>query len=174
MNTNLQAPLTAALMSTGMSQSAAATQAAGLWQLIVLSQTNPGALNATQLATLRSASVQAAIAGAKKIAFLSAAATGRYFLEYPEDIQLYGASFNTTLGGTGVSLQGEVSYKANQPLQIDDVELLSATVSALDASAGTVYGTHNQLGNYAGQYGTYVRGYERHGVWQAQATRCRS
>ena len=147
LNTNLQAPLTAALMSTGMSQSAAATQAAGLWQLIVLSQTNPGALNATQLATLRSSSVQAAIAGAKKIAFLSAAATGRYFLEYPEDIQLYGASFNTTLGGTGVSLQGEVSYKANQPLQLDDVELLSSTVSALDASASTAYGTHNQLGN---------------------------
>lgn len=169
-NTNLQAPLTAALMSTGLSQSAAATQAAGLWQLIVLSQTNPAALNATQLATLRSAPVQAAIAGAKKIAFLNAAATGRYFLEYPEAIQLYGASFNTTLGGTGVSLQGEVSYKANQPLQIDDVELLSATVSALDASAGTVYGTHNQLGSYAGRYGTYVRGYERHGVWQAQAT----
>ncbi|HLP07567.1 MAG TPA: DUF1302 domain-containing protein [Opitutaceae bacterium] len=112
---------------------------------------------ATQIAT-----------GAKKLGFLSAAATGRYVLEYPEDIQLYGASFNTTLGG--FSLQGELSYKPNQPLQADDVELLFAAVSALDATAGTPYGTYNQLGNYSGQYGTYVRGYRRHGVWQGQAS----
>ena len=33
------------------------------------------------------------------------------FLEYPEDIQLYGISFNTELGATGISVQGEVSYR---------------------------------------------------------------
>jgi hypothetical protein len=107
-------------------------------------------------------------AGAKKLGFLSAAATGRYILEYPEDIQLYGASFNTTLGG--YSLQGEISYKPNQPLQVDDVELLFAAVSALDSAGGTRYGSFNQLGNYAGQYSTDVRGYRRHGVWQGQAS----
>ncbi len=107
-------------------------------------------------------------AGAKKLAFLSAAATGRYVLEYPEDIQLLGASFNTTI--SGISLQGEVSYKANQPLQVDDVELLFAAMSALDSPGGTKYGQYNQLGNYAGRYGVDIPGYRRHGVWQAQAT----
>lgn len=107
-------------------------------------------------------------AGAKRLAFLSAAATGRYVLEYPEDIPLIGASFNTTVGT--VSLQGEISYKADQPLQVDDVELLFAAMSALDSPGGTRYGQFNQLGNYAGRYGVDVPGYRRHGVWQAQAT----
>ncbi len=42
---------------------------------------------------------------------------GYYFIEYPEDIQLYGVSFNTTLGPTGLALQGEYSYRRNAPLQ---------------------------------------------------------
>ncbi len=167
-NTNLQGPLTAVFMKAGMSQTVAATQAAGLWQLIVLSQTNPGALTPTHIATLQAPTSQLAIANAKKIAFLTAAATGRYMLEYPEDIQLVGTSFNTTLAG--VSLQGEISYKANQPLQVDDVELLFAAMSALDTPTGTKYGQFNQLGNFQGRLGTDVRGYRRHAVWQAQAT----
>ena len=48
----------------------------------------PQTLTPTEIATLQSAAVQAAIAGAKKIALLQAAATGRYFTEYPEDIQM--------------------------------------------------------------------------------------
>ena len=39
------------------------------------------------------------------------AQTARYFTEYPEDIQLFGVSFNTQLGTTGIALQGEVSYR---------------------------------------------------------------
>ncbi len=107
-------------------------------------------------------------AGAKKLAFLSAAATARYHLDYPEDIQLVGTSFNTSVAG--ISLQGELSYKANQPLQVDDVELLFAALSALDTPTGTKYGQFNQLGDYAGRFGTEVSGYQRHGVWQGQAT----
>ncbi|HYC03604.1 MAG TPA: DUF1302 domain-containing protein [Azospirillaceae bacterium] len=52
-----------------------------------------------------------------------------YQLEYPEDIQLFGASFNTLLFG-GVSVQGEYSLKKDQPLQLDDVDLLQATLAA--------------------------------------------
>ena len=89
-------------------------------------------------------------------------------LEYPEDIQLVGGSFNTTV--SGISLQGEVSYKANQPLQVDDVELLFAAMSALDTPGGTQFGANNQLGDYRGRFATDVRGYRRHGVWQGQAT----
>ncbi len=39
------------------------------------------------------------------------------FLQYPEDIHLFGVSFNTTIGTWGV--QGEFTYRSNQPLQLD-------------------------------------------------------
>lgn len=41
-------------------------------------------------------------------------------LIYPEDIELWGISFNTTVGDWGV--QGEVSYRPNQPLQVDTTQ----------------------------------------------------
>ncbi len=113
-------------------------------------------------------SAQAIAAGAKKIGLLTAAATGRYFVEYPEGINLFGASFNTSL--SGIALQGEVSYKTDVPLQVDDVELLFATLSALDSPGGSAFGANNQLGNFRGQYNTEVTGYKRLDVWQAQAT----
>jgi hypothetical protein len=53
-----------------------------------------------------------------------------YKAEYPEDIKLFGLSFNTVIPGTGVSLQGEYSFRKDQPLQFDDVELLQATLAA--------------------------------------------
>lgn len=43
--------------------------------------------------------------------------SARYYNEYPEDISLYGLSFNT-LGPFGIALQGEYSYRPNQPLQV--------------------------------------------------------
>ena len=45
-------------------------------------------------------------------------------IEYPEDIKLYGFSFNTTVGETSVA--GEIAYRQDEPLQIDDVEILYA------------------------------------------------
>ncbi|WP_428309182.1 DUF1302 domain-containing protein [Hydrocarboniphaga sp.] len=41
----------------------------------------------------------------------------RFQLEYPEDIHLFGISFNTTVGD--YSIQGEVAYRPNLPLQVD-------------------------------------------------------
>lgn len=111
-------------------------------------------------------SAQAIAAGAGKIGLLTAAATGRYFTEYPEGINMIGASFNSSLGNSGISLQGEVSYKYNVPLQIDDVELLYAALSTLNP----MFGANNQVGNYLGQYNKEVSGYRRHDVWTAQTT----
>jgi hypothetical protein len=45
-------------------------------------------------------------------------------LEYPEDIKLYGFSWNTAIGETAFA--GELTYRQDEPLQIDDVELLYA------------------------------------------------
>jgi hypothetical protein len=58
--------------------------------------------------------------------------TSAYVAEYPEDIDMFGVSFNTTLGTTGASVQGELSYRPEHPLQFDDVELLFAGLSPLD------------------------------------------
>lgn len=55
-------------------------------------------------------------------------------LEYVEDIKLYGFSFNTTVGDTAVS--GEISYRQDEPLQIDDVEILYAGMPEQLAAAG--------------------------------------
>jgi len=55
-------------------------------------------------------------------------------LAYPEDIKMYAMSFNTTLGETAIA--GEISYRKDEPLQIDDVELLFAAMPQQLANAG--------------------------------------
>jgi len=55
-------------------------------------------------------------------------------LAYPEDIAMYAMSFNTTFGETAVA--GEVSYRQDEPLQIDDVELLFAAMPQQLYNAG--------------------------------------
>lgn len=55
-------------------------------------------------------------------------------LAYPEDIKMYAMSFNTTLGETAIA--GEISYRQDEPLQIDDVELLFAAMPQQLANAG--------------------------------------
>jgi hypothetical protein len=165
-NTNLTGPLTQVFYGAGLPPANAAAQAAGLWQLIVLSQTNPGALTPQQIATLQAPQTQAAINGARTIAFLNSAATARYFVEYPEDMKVFGVSFNTALARSGVSLQGELSMKTDVPLAVDDVELLFAALSSINPA----FGPNNQIGNFLGQLNTYIPGYRRLDVWQGQVT----
>lgn len=43
--------------------------------------------------------------------------TVRYMVEYPENLKLFGLSFNTTVGD--ISLQGELAYRPDSPLQVD-------------------------------------------------------
>lgn len=52
--------------------------------------------------------------------------TGEVFFDYPENIQLYGVSFNTAYGD--YSFQGEIAYRPNLPLQvaITDLEFAAA------------------------------------------------
>ncbi|MDI3258866.1 MAG: DUF1302 domain-containing protein [Sinobacteraceae bacterium] len=50
----------------------------------------------------------------------------RLLLEYPQDIDLIGVSFNTTLGN--YSIQGEVAYRPNLPLQVDEQDLAFAAL----------------------------------------------
>ncbi len=54
--------------------------------------------------------------------------------DYPEDIKLYGLSFNTTIGETAFA--GEFAFRKDEPLQIDDVELLYTAMPEQLALAG--------------------------------------
>lgn len=67
---------------------------------------------------------------------LSQRGTARYFADYPEDIRLWGISFNTP-GPAGIALQGEYSYRPNQPLQIAAPELLLAALGQTNQIPGT-------------------------------------
>jgi len=62
------------------------------------------------------------------------AAFSKALIEYPEDIKLYGFSFNTTVGETSVA--AEIAYRQDEPLQIDDVEILYAGMPEQLANAG--------------------------------------
>lgn len=47
--------------------------------------------------------------------------TVKYFVDYPENIDTFGASFSTNLGS--VAWTGEVTYRPNQPFQIDPIDV---------------------------------------------------
>jgi Protein of unknown function (DUF1302) len=49
------------------------------------------------------------------------------FLEYPENIDVWGFSFNTTIGGWG--LQGEMTFRPDAPFQADTDQLTIAAVT---------------------------------------------
>jgi hypothetical protein len=68
------------------------------------------------------------------------AASARYYLEYPEDIALYGLSWNAQLGRSGLAFQGEVSQRKDVPLQGDDVELLYAALTPISPTLPNQYG----------------------------------
>ncbi len=98
--------------------------------------------------------------------------TAGFFVEYPEDIQMYGMSWNTSLPG-GVAWQGEISYRPNMPLQVDDVELLFAALSPLNSFIPTPAGRFcSQLnpGCTASAFSSEQRGWRRHEVSQLQMT----
>lgn len=97
----------------------------------------------------------------------SSAISGNYVVEYPEDIDMFGVSFNTTVGTW--ALQGEWSYRPDQPMQIDPVEIIFSHLSPLNAlipqSANRFY---SQLGD--SQAGDFIKGYEELGMHQMQFT----
>ncbi len=97
----------------------------------------------------------------------TALSSGRYWTEYPENINLYGLSFNSNIGTW--SLAGEVTYRPNAPLQVDDVEILFAGLTPLNPLIpAPVLRFKSQLGEFAP--GEEIRGWEEHKSWQAQAT----
>jgi len=50
--------------------------------------------------------------------------SGPFLLDYPKNIQLYGVSFNTTLGD--YSIQGEAAFRPNLPVQVSVIDVAFA------------------------------------------------
>ncbi|MBB2494713.1 DUF1302 domain-containing protein [Aquipseudomonas ullengensis] len=89
---------------------------------------------------------------------------GSYFLEYPEDIRLYGLSFSTTLP-TGTAWSGEISYRPNMPLSINGTDMTAKLATTVAGGLAT--------GGFAGALGqanAISHGYLRKEVTQAQTT----
>lgn len=83
----------------------------------------------------------------------------RIIVEFPESVDLYGLSFNTT-GPGGIALQGEYSYRPNLPVQLATVEVLLAAI-----------GFENQAGIPGGlPPGTPISGFDRVNAHQVQLT----
>ncbi|WPK01408.1 DUF1302 domain-containing protein [Pseudomonas putida] len=92
---------------------------------------------------------------------LIVAGNSQYFVEYPEDIRLYGLSFSTTLP-TGTAWSGELSYRPNAPVQLNSTDILFAGVTPL-----TGYGNASVLQGTPGQD---LHGYRRKEITQFQTT----
>lgn len=58
--------------------------------------------------------------------------TATYYVDYAEDIKLFGLSFNTTVPG-GVSLGGEYSFKQDMPVQLNSQDLLFGATGRVDS-----------------------------------------
>lgn len=105
-----------------------------------------------------------------KLADLRAFTKSRF--DYPEDIKLYGFSFNTTVGETAIA--AEIAYREDEPLQIDDVELLYTGMPEQLANAGLRpdLGGISQLNNIGRNVGPgeTALGYLLSDTWQAQMT----
>ena len=86
-----------------------------------------------------------------------------YFADYPKNIRLFGLSLNTS-GPFGIALQGEYSYRPNQPLQLATIEVTLAA----GGLANSITGGNAAAGGVAP--GTEISGYRRVNMHQLQMT----
>ncbi|MBB1519958.1 DUF1302 domain-containing protein [Aquipseudomonas guryensis] len=98
---------------------------------------------------------------------LAIAGSSSYFIEYPEDIRLYGLSFSTTLP-TGTAWSGEVSYRPNAPVALNTTDVLYSAVRPLNnPNVDNPYADASVL---EGGVGATRHGYNRKEVTQIQTT----
>lgn len=102
--------------------------------------------------------------------------TARLFIEYPENLKMYGVSFNTTVGDVAVA--GEYVYRPNLPIQIHSTDLVFSLLQPafpqndLDLGIATLPGRRSAAPDFMMQYrnpgcepncvqpGQYIRGWE--------------
>jgi hypothetical protein len=150
---------------------------------------NLSAATATEYATIGANTL---LAGGNVNNQASNLATNEYaktegvFFSYPSNIKMLGLSFNSQLQKTGTALQGEVAYRHDVPLQLDDVELIYASLTPFETgiakllnepvtgpghcvpSSATPITGCNQYGLYS--LGQTVQGYELKNTWHFDFT----
>ena len=94
-------------------------------------------------AAVRTAATPGAAAAGTGAASAMVAGNSNYYMEYPEDIQLYGLSFSTTLP-TGTAWSGEVSYRPNAPVQLNTTDILYSGLTPLNPAVSILQGTPGQ------------------------------
>jgi hypothetical protein len=114
-----------------------------------------------------------AATGVTKDTITDLRAFGKVRMDYPEDLKLYGFSFNTNIGETAFA--GEFSYRVDEPLQIDDVELLymASPQQLFNEGLRPDLGGLSQLTNIGrpiAQGGDYIQGYITSDTFQMQFT----
>lgn len=119
-------------------------------------------------ATAPGAGVYGAAAGFGSLAPVVVAGNSQYFMEYPEDIRLYGVSFSTTLP-TGTAWSGEVSYRANAPVALNTTDILFAGVGPL-ANLSPAFGAFGNASLLDGVPSSDLNGYRRKEITQFQTT----
>jgi hypothetical protein len=97
-------------------------------------------------------------AGSAAIATSSPGAAS-YFVEYPEDIQLYGLSFSSTLPA-GTVWSGELSYRPNAPVQLNSTDVLLASLAPSEPSLSRLQGSAD----------SDLHGYRRKEITQLQSS----
>jgi len=165
-NHHSRTPIISAITGT----TAGALNAAGAAGALTASPATPGLIaalggGATGLANL--------LAITSAVATDQYARTANYLIEYPEDIQRFGLSFNTELQKSGVALQGEYTFIHDAPLQVDDVELLLQALCPLAAlGLSTAAINANQIDPNCANTGTsqYIPGFIERNVSQVQVT----
>nr|WP_314533057.1 DUF1302 domain-containing protein [uncultured Pseudomonas sp.] len=88
-----------------------------------------------------------------------------YFLDYPQDIHLYGASFATELP-TGTAWSGEISYRPNAPISINTADLFGG---ALNPTFRALTGSDIES-TVPAEEGQVLQGWKRKEVTQVQTS----
>lgn len=109
--------------------------------------------------------------------------TGKVFVEYPENIKMYGFSFNTTVGDYAFS--GEYAYRPNLPIQVHTTDLVFSLLQPgfpdqdiAIAPGLTLPGRRTAVPDFITAYRggvpgqvqpeTYIRGYEKMAIGQGE------
>lgn len=89
----------------------------------------------------------------------TASCRGSYFAEFPSNVELYGLSFNLT-APFGIAVQGEYSYRPNQPVQLAGTEVLLTALGVPSTISPAPIAAN----------GTYIQGWRDVKMHQAQVT----
>lgn len=95
-----------------------------------------------------------------------------YVVEYPDDIQLFGVSMNTTfdfgLPGGATSVSAEFSMRKDQPFQVEDGVLLAGLVGFPSQICEDTSVAYDCYAPGAFEQGQYVPGYIREDYYQGE------